>query len=180
MDDMLLQHCVEVWYRAKGVADWGGGNYRGITWLHFSREVYSKVLERRVQLLVKPWIEEEQCRFHPGHETIDHLFILATILEGAWEFAAVGCLGCVRVLYSMLDLFPVGFGLHPGAESGPGTEIISLHWPWNALGSLSQNWLMWPGKGRSGAPAETAASATRPWISCWWMDGWMDKSNIMS
>ena len=53
-------------------------------------------------------------------------------------------------------------GMTSGEDPGLGGEIISQHWPGNASGSPRQSWLMWPGKGRSGAPAGAAAPATRP------------------
>ncbi|KAK5902677.1 hypothetical protein CesoFtcFv8_007911 [Champsocephalus esox] len=62
-------------------------NYRCITLLSPPGKVYSKVLERRVRPIVEPQIEEEQCGFRPGRGTTDHLFTLARILEGAWEYA---------------------------------------------------------------------------------------------
>ena len=37
--------------------------------------------------MVEPRIEEEQCGFRPGRGTVDQLFTLARVLEGAWEFA---------------------------------------------------------------------------------------------
>ena len=40
-----------------------------------------------MQLLVEPWIQEEQCGFRPGRGTLDQLYTLARVLEGAWEFA---------------------------------------------------------------------------------------------
>ena len=45
------------------------------------------MLERRVQLLVEPRIPEDQCGFRPGCGTLDQLYTLVTVLEGAWEFA---------------------------------------------------------------------------------------------
>ncbi|TWW71466.1 hypothetical protein D4764_17G0009490 [Takifugu flavidus] len=45
------------------------------------------VLEKRIRLIVKPLIEEEQCGFRPGRGTTDKLFTLAGVLEGSWEFA---------------------------------------------------------------------------------------------
>ena len=42
---------------------------------------------RGVRLLVKPRIQEEQCGFRPGHGTLDQLYTLARVLEGAWTFA---------------------------------------------------------------------------------------------
>ncbi|KAK3513805.1 hypothetical protein QTP70_028875, partial [Hemibagrus guttatus] len=62
-------------------------NYRGITLLSLPGKVYSRVLERRVRLLVKPWIQEEQCGFRPSCGTLDQLYTLHRVLEGSWEFA---------------------------------------------------------------------------------------------
>ncbi|KAK0132808.1 LINE-1 reverse transcriptase [Merluccius polli] len=46
-----------------------------------------RVLERRVRQIVEPRIQEEQCGFRPGRGTVDQLYTLCRILEGAWEFA---------------------------------------------------------------------------------------------
>ncbi|KAK0156607.1 LINE-1 reverse transcriptase [Merluccius polli] len=62
-------------------------NYRGIPLLSLPGKVYSGVLERRVHRIVEPRIQEEQCGFRPGHGTVDQLYNLCRILEGAWEFA---------------------------------------------------------------------------------------------
>ena len=43
-------------------------NYQGKILLSLPGKVYSRVLERRVQLLVEPWIQEEQGGFCPGQE----------------------------------------------------------------------------------------------------------------
>ena len=58
-------------------------NYQGFILLSLHRKVYSRVLERRVQLLVEPQIKEEQCGFHPGSGTMDQLYTLVRALEGA-------------------------------------------------------------------------------------------------
>nr|XP_049580441.1 charged multivesicular body protein 1a isoform X3 [Syngnathus scovelli] len=58
-------------------------NYRGITLLSLP----SGVLERWVRREVEPRIQEEQCGFRPGRGTVDQLYTLGRILEGAWEFA---------------------------------------------------------------------------------------------
>ncbi|MDF4367286.1 reverse transcriptase domain-containing protein, partial [Vibrio parahaemolyticus] len=60
------------------------GDQRGLS---LPGKVYSRVLEKRVQSIVEPQIEEEQCGFCPGRGTVDQLFTLARVLEGAWEFA---------------------------------------------------------------------------------------------
>ena len=62
-------------------------NYQGITLLRLPEKVYSRVLERRLQLLVEHWIQVEQCGFCPGCGTLNQLYTLARVLEGAWEFA---------------------------------------------------------------------------------------------
>uniref|UniRef100_A0A3B3QL96 Reverse transcriptase domain-containing protein n=1 Tax=Paramormyrops kingsleyae TaxID=1676925 RepID=A0A3B3QL96_9TELE len=62
-------------------------NYRGITLLSLPGKVYSGVLERRVRSIVESRIQEEQCSFRPGRGTLDQLYSLARVLEGAWEFA---------------------------------------------------------------------------------------------
>ncbi|KAK0138802.1 putative RNA-directed DNA polymerase from transposon X-element [Merluccius polli] len=62
-------------------------NYRGITLLSLPGKVYSGVLARRVHRIVEPRIQEEQCGFRPGLGTVDQLYTLCRILEGAWEFA---------------------------------------------------------------------------------------------
>uniref|UniRef100_A0A674MBB2 Reverse transcriptase domain-containing protein n=1 Tax=Takifugu rubripes TaxID=31033 RepID=A0A674MBB2_TAKRU len=62
-------------------------NYRGITLLSLPGKVYSGVLERRVRRIVEPRIQEEQCGFRPGRGTVDQLYTLRRVFEGAWEFA---------------------------------------------------------------------------------------------
>ncbi|KAK0152499.1 LINE-1 reverse transcriptase [Merluccius polli] len=62
-------------------------NYRGITLLSLPGKVYSGVLERRVCRIVESRIREEQCGFRPGRGTVDQLYTLCRIVEGAWEFA---------------------------------------------------------------------------------------------
>ncbi|KAK3536886.1 hypothetical protein QTP86_027004 [Hemibagrus guttatus] len=62
-------------------------NYRGITLLSLPGKVYSRVLERRVRLLVEPRIQEDQCGFRPSRGTLDQLYTLHRVLEGSWEFA---------------------------------------------------------------------------------------------
>ncbi|KAL7857954.1 hypothetical protein AOLI_G00180560 [Acnodon oligacanthus] len=62
-------------------------NYWGITLLSLPGKVYAKVLERRLRPIGEPQIEEEQCGFRPGRGTMDQLFTLSRIVEGALEFA---------------------------------------------------------------------------------------------
>ncbi|TWW61046.1 hypothetical protein D4764_05G0011360 [Takifugu flavidus] len=49
--------------------------------------VYSGVLERRVRRRVEPRIQEEQCGFCPGRGTVDQLYTLSRVFEGARVFA---------------------------------------------------------------------------------------------
>ena len=65
-----------------------GSKYWGIILLRLHGKVNSMVLERRVQLLVEPQIQEEQSSFCPGHRTLEQIYTLARVLEGAWKFAA--------------------------------------------------------------------------------------------
>ena len=62
-------------------------NYRGITLLRLPGKVYLGVLGRRVRQIVKLRIQEEQCGFRPGRGTVNQLYTLTRVLEGAWEFA---------------------------------------------------------------------------------------------
>ncbi|XDV11655.1 hypothetical protein PO909_000531 [Leuciscus waleckii] len=59
----------------------------GITLLSLPGKVYAKVLEKRIRPIVEPWIQEEQCGFHPGRGTLDHFYTLYRVLEGSWELA---------------------------------------------------------------------------------------------
>uniref|UniRef100_A0A8C6KH39 Reverse transcriptase domain-containing protein n=1 Tax=Nothobranchius furzeri TaxID=105023 RepID=A0A8C6KH39_NOTFU len=62
-------------------------DYRGITLLSLPGKVFSKVLERRVRSIFESQIEEEQYGFCPGRGTVDQLYTLARVMEGAREFA---------------------------------------------------------------------------------------------
>ena len=59
--------------------------YWGVTLLSLPGKVYSRVLDRRVQLHVEPRIKEGPCGFYPGCGTLDQLYTLARVLEGGWE-----------------------------------------------------------------------------------------------
>uniref|UniRef100_A0A8C6P3P0 Reverse transcriptase domain-containing protein n=1 Tax=Nothobranchius furzeri TaxID=105023 RepID=A0A8C6P3P0_NOTFU len=82
-------------------------NYRGISLLSLPGKVYSGVLERRVRRIVEPQIQEEQCGFRPGHGTLDQLYTLRGILEGAWEFAQPVYM-CFVDLEKVFDRVPRG------------------------------------------------------------------------
>lgn len=64
-----------------------GGNHRGSRSSASLVKVRSRVLERRMRLIVRPRIREEQCRFRPGRGRLDRLHTLRRVLEGRWEFA---------------------------------------------------------------------------------------------
>ncbi|TWW73387.1 hypothetical protein D4764_15G0007810 [Takifugu flavidus] len=98
----LTQLCNITWTSGAVPLDWQTGvvvplfkkgdrrvcsNYRGITLLSLPGKVYSGVLERRVRRIVEPRIQEEQCGFRPGRGTVDQLYTLSRVFEGAWEFA---------------------------------------------------------------------------------------------
>ncbi|KAK3555547.1 hypothetical protein QTP86_021786, partial [Hemibagrus guttatus] len=98
----LTHLCNIAWWSGTVPLDWATGvviplfkkgdqrmcsNYRGITLLSLPGKVYSRVLERRVQPLVEPRIQEVQCGFRPSRGTLDQLYTLHRVLEGSWEFA---------------------------------------------------------------------------------------------
>ncbi|TWW66954.1 hypothetical protein D4764_20G0009860 [Takifugu flavidus] len=98
----LTRLCNIVWTSGAVLLDWQTGvvvplfkkgdrrvcsNYRGITLLSLPGKVYSGVLERSIHRLVEPRIQEEQCCSRPGRGTVDQLYTLSRVFEGAWEFA---------------------------------------------------------------------------------------------
>ncbi|KAL3055654.1 hypothetical protein OYC64_018350 [Pagothenia borchgrevinki] len=67
----------------------------------------------------------------------------------------------------------VQLGRDQGVDLGPGGGIISLRWPGSALGSPSQSWLMWPGKGTFGALCWNCYLRDPTTDKREKMDGWM-------
>lgn len=63
-----------------------------------------------IHQIVTPWIQVEQCGFH---RTVEELYTLSRVMEGAWEFAklvymcfvnmekVLNC-GCQEVLWAVL------------------------------------------------------------------------------
>ena len=64
-------------------------HYLKITLCSVPRKVYTRVLERRMWLLLEPRIQEEQCGFRPGSVTLDQLYTLVKVWEGALEFGHI-------------------------------------------------------------------------------------------
>lgn len=62
-------------------------SYRGITLFSLPGKAYFRMMERRVQLTVEPWVQEDQCGYSPGQETLDQLYALHRVLKSFWEFA---------------------------------------------------------------------------------------------
>lgn len=101
MDDTSLQHSMEVWGAAKGLADQGSGpthqkgdqrvcaDHTGITvltlWGKFPPRCWKGC---RLLNLIK----EEKGRFCPGCARMDQLLTLARILEGGWEYPHPVCM----------------------------------------------------------------------------------------
>ena len=54
------------------------------SWNRHLTMVEGGVWVRRVRLLVEHRIQVEQCGFRPGRGTLDQLYTLARVLEGAW------------------------------------------------------------------------------------------------
>ncbi|TWW77032.1 R2DM Retrovirus-related Pol polyprotein from type II retrotransposable element [Takifugu flavidus] len=99
-------------------------NYRGITLLSLPGKVYSGVLERRFRRIVEPQIQEEQCGFRPGRGTVDQLYTLSRVFEGACEFAQPVHM-CFVDLEKAFDRVPRG--VLWGENGVPGPLIWVVH-----------------------------------------------------
>ena len=65
-------------YKGKGKGDaWEGGNYRGLK----LTEQVMKVLERIVDVLIRPSIDVSQFGFVPGRGTTDAIFVVRQLQE---------------------------------------------------------------------------------------------------
>ena len=85
----------------------------------------SRVLERRIQPIVEPQIQEEQCGFRPGRRTLDQLYTLHRVFEGSWEFAQPVHM-CFVDLEKAFDHVPHGILWEPLREYGVGGLLLSL------------------------------------------------------
>lgn len=97
--------------------------YKGITLLSLPSKVNASVLERKVRLLVEPWLQEEQSGFCAGRRTLDQLSTLEdtggcmgvcptttcilwkwtrhlTVSLGVSRRRCVGIMGCLARCYS--------------------------------------------------------------------------------
>ena len=54
-------------------------NYRGISLLNLPEKVYAKCLEKRCYEIVKPQLQDAQCRFCPARSTMDKIFALQQV-----------------------------------------------------------------------------------------------------
>ena len=127
----LTRLCSIAWTSGAVPLDW----QTGVVVLLFKKgelpgKVNSGVLERRVCRIVEPWIQEEQCGFRPGRGTVDQLYPLCRILEGAWEFAQPVHM-CFVDLEKAFNLVPWGalWGGSPGVQGigPPDTGCPSLY-----------------------------------------------------
>ncbi|MEJ4486828.1 reverse transcriptase family protein [Enterococcus faecium] len=94
-----------------------------MTLLSLPGKVYSRVLERRVRLIVEPRIQEEQCGFRPGRGTLDQLYTLHRVLEGSWEFAQPVHM-CFVDLEKAFDCVPRGILWEVLREYGVGGPLL--------------------------------------------------------
>lgn len=62
-------------------------NYRGVKLLSLSGKADARVLEKRFHPIVELRIQYEECRYLPGHGTVDQPFILLQFCERSWECA---------------------------------------------------------------------------------------------
>ena len=58
-------------------------NYRGISLLSIPGKIYSRVLQKRVQMCTDGYLQEEQAGFRNGRSTSDQLFVVRMLLDKA-------------------------------------------------------------------------------------------------
>lgn len=56
------------------------------------------MLERRLWLIVKPWLQEEQFGLHPSHGTLDMFYTLSGLLKGLLKLSQP-----VKTFFQVLD-----------------------------------------------------------------------------
>ena len=64
-------------------------NWRGVTLLHITSKVFSKIIHTRLAEAVNEYIKQDQAGFRPGRSCSDHIFTLRKILEQSKEWNAL-------------------------------------------------------------------------------------------
>ena len=97
----MLQICKAVYVTETAPSDWQLGvisplakkgeksmceNYRGITLLSNSGNVYTRILEKRLRACVDSLLNVSQYGFCPGRGTTDAIFVVKVLLEKCWEW----------------------------------------------------------------------------------------------
>ena len=100
---------------------------RGITLLSLPGKVYLGVLERRICRIVESRIQEVQFGFRPGRGTLNQLYTLSRVLEGAWEFAQPVYM-CFVDLEKAFDRVPRGVPWGVLRDYGVPDPLIGAVW----------------------------------------------------
>ena len=60
---------------------------QGYFLLSLPKKVYAKCLKKRCREIVKPQLQDAQCRFCSGRSTMDQIFALQQVIEKSWKYA---------------------------------------------------------------------------------------------